>query len=158
MFQLLNRKSRAGLLLLLAATLELSACTAPEKPAQPLSVSGAWVRLNPPGSMMTAGYGQFENTGNETIVLTGFSSPQFGDVSLHYTEDVDGTSTMREAGPKTLAPGESLTLQPGGFHLMLMQRKVPTPEGFNVDILVDLDTGEARASESSTHKFTVSRR
>lgn len=128
----------------------LTACS---KPEQALTVTDGWVRLSPPNSMMTAGYGVFTNTGSQPLVLTGFSSAEFGDVTLHYTEDVNGTATMREARDYRLAPGENLTLEPGGYHLMFMQRREPTPEGTPVAVTFRFDSGEL-----SEHAFVVTRR
>ncbi len=137
------------ILLLALALPGLASCA---KPDQALSVSDAWVRLTPPGSPMTAGYGTLKNTGRQAITLSGFSSPQFGDVTLHVTEDVNGTATMREAKDHILAPGDSLSLAPGGYHLMFMQRIENTPEGTLVEVSFELG-----ASSISTHSFIVSK-
>ena len=137
---------------LLALTLIAAGLASCAKPAQQLEISDAWVRLTPPGSPMTAGYGTLENTGSLPITLTAFSSPQFGDVTLHYTEDVNGTATMREARNHTLNPGNTLRLEPGGYHLMLMQRSAETPEGSDVSVTFEFESGEAY-----THAFSVTR-
>ncbi len=142
--------NRTVLFTLLLATMGLASCA---KPDQALGVSDAWVRLTPPGSPMTAGYGTLTNEGRQAITLSAFSSPQFGDVTLHVTEDINGTATMREARNHTLNPGDSLTLAPGGYHLMLMQRLQETPEGSLVEVSFELESGE-----TSTHSFVVSKR
>ena len=144
------RRVLAWTVVLVAMLLVVSGCARPE---QELRVSDGWVRLSPPNSMMTAGYGTLSNTGEKMLVLKSFSSPQFGDVTLHYTEEVNGTATMREARSHSLAPGESLELSPGGYHLMLMQRKKPTPEGSDVEVTFEFDSGT-----NSAHLFTVTRR
>jgi copper(I)-binding protein len=69
---------------------------------------------------MTAGFGRLRNADSSPIELTGFSSPDFGAVSLHRTETVDGLSRMREVPTLRVGAGESVDLQPGGLHLMLM--------------------------------------
>jgi len=130
--------------------LGLNGCTKNERE---LTVADGWVRLSPPNSMMTAGYGTFTNTGSADVTLKAFSSPQFADVTLHYTEEVDGTATMREARDFSLAAGESLELAPGGYHLMLMQRNEATPQGSNVEITVELASGD-----TSTYSFPVTKR
>ncbi len=142
----------AALLVALLAALLAGGLASCARPEQQLSISNAWVRLTPQGSPMTAGYGTFSNTGSQAITLSRFSSPQFGDITLHYTEDVNGTATMREARNHTLAPGDSLTLAPGGYHLMLMQRLQETPEGTNVELTFELESGA-----TSKHTFTVAR-
>jgi len=89
-----------------------------------LSFDEAWIRPLPPGMKMTAGFGLLRNTGAETIELAAFASPEFGDVSLHRTELVDGISRMREVPSLNIAPGETVELAPGGYHLMLMMPTV----------------------------------
>lgn len=85
-----------------------------------LRFDGAWIRALPPGMQMTAAFGTLRNTGPETIELTGFSSPRFGQVSLHRTEVVDGMSRMRAVPSLAIGPGDKVELSPGGYHLMLM--------------------------------------
>jgi len=107
----------------------------------PLFFEEAWVRAMPPGMKMTAGFGRFHNAGAERIELTAFASPQFGDVSLHRTELVDGVSRMREVPSLVVAPGESVTLEPGGYHLMLMMPVEPLEGGAHVTVDASADDG-----------------
>ncbi len=74
----------------------------------------------PPGMKMTAGFGQLRNSGSEALEISSYSSPSFGDVSLHRTELVDGVSKMREVEELVIDPGGEVNLEPGGYHLMLM--------------------------------------
>ena len=85
-----------------------------------LAFEDAWVRPLPPGMKMTAAFGKIRNPGSEAIELVSFSSPYFGDVSLHRTELVDGVSKMREVPMLAIPAGEAVELAPGGYHLMLM--------------------------------------
>jgi len=78
------------------------------------------VRPIPPGMKMTAGFGKLNNPGDTTIVFNSFSSPSFADVSLHRTVREEGVSKMREVPELLVAPGDSIVLEPGGYHLMLM--------------------------------------
>lgn len=86
-----------------------------------LLFSDAWVRAMPPGSMMTAGFGRLVNDGDSDMLITGWSSEQFGNVSLHQTVDTDGVSRMQSVPELKLAAGAELGLEPGGYHLMLMK-------------------------------------
>ena len=69
-----------------------------------LVLADAWIRAMPPGMKMTAGFGQLRNPGSEAVKLTEFTSPQFGDVSLHRTELEDGVSRMREIPSLVIEP------------------------------------------------------
>ena len=75
----------------------------------------------PPGSMMTAGFGRLVNNSDTAMEISAYSSPQFGDVSLHQTVLEGGLSRMNEVPVLNLAAGSEIELAPGGYHLMLMQ-------------------------------------
>jgi copper(I)-binding protein len=107
-----------------------------------LAFEHAWVRAMPPGMKMTAGFGRLHNTGTETIELVSFASPAFGDVSLHRTEIVDGLSRMREVPSQAIPAGESLSLEPGGYHLMLMMPRAALSSGGTVPL--EITTGDGR--------------
>ena len=69
-----------------------------------------------------------------TSLPVAFSSPSFGDVSLHQTVLSDGVSKMLEVDSLTLAPGESVELAPGGYHLMLMMPVSPIEPGSAIQV------------------------
>jgi copper(I)-binding protein len=113
-----------------------------------LAFDQAWVRSLPPGMKMTAAFGLLRNTGTEAIEVTSFASPQFGDVSLHRTQIVDGVSRMREVPALEIAAGDSIALEPGGYHLMLMMPTEPLPAGQAVTV-------EMTASDGRSFDFDV---
>jgi len=113
-----------------------------------LVFDGAWVRAMPPGMKMTAGFGTLRNAGSEPIEIRVFSSAEFGKVSLHRTEIVDGMSRMREVPSVQLAPGASVDLEPGGYHLMLMMPNGPLEPGQAVSV-------EMTASDGRVFRFSV---
>ena len=108
---------------------------------QDLAFEAAWIRALPPGMKMTAGFGLLRNDGAEPIGLSSFSSPQFGDVSLHRTELVEGLSRMREVPSLKLAPGETIALEPGGYHLMLMMPVAPIAIGERITLDIVAEDG-----------------
>lgn len=132
-FRLLSAGLSAGLICWGAAGTAL---------AEPrLAFDAAWVRALPPGMHMTAGFGTISNPGSEAIELTAFSSPQFADVSLHRSETVDGLSRMREVPSLRVEAGASVELEPGGYHLMLMQPAAPLQAGQSVNLVMTAADG-----------------
>lgn len=119
----------------------LSCCGAALAGQQALVFENAWVRAMPPGMKMTAGFGVLRNRGSSPIELTGFSSPQFGRVSLHRSETVDGVSRMREVATLRVGPGESVELTPGGYHLMLMAPGPNRAQAGSVTVLMHAGDG-----------------
>ncbi len=117
---------------ILTALLLLSA--APLHAAGRLEVDGGWIRAAPPNAMMLAAYGTLRNAGDGPVIFSGAQSADFADVSLHETVEQNGIERMRALGRVVLAPGETMTLAPGGRHLMLMQPKRVLHVGDAVEI------------------------
>jgi len=108
---------------------------------QELSFEDAWIRAVPPGMGMTAGFGTLRNDGPADIVLTAFSSPEFADVSLHRTEEVDGVSRMRSVPSLPVPAGAGVELAPGGFHLMLMKPLRALEAGQSAEVRMTAEDG-----------------
>ncbi|MDB5969034.1 MAG: hypothetical protein JWQ90_1484 [Hydrocarboniphaga sp.] len=94
-----------------------------------LALVQPWIREAPPGAAVMAGYGKLVNNGSKPVTIASISSPDFGSVEIHQSSMADGRMRMRRADPLTLAPGQSVELTPGGYHLMLMQTKQPLLAG-----------------------------
>ena len=110
-----------SLLLLGAAFAALAAPPPPAQPAAPagtLSVTNAWVRAVP-GATVAAAYMTLHNGGTEPVRVIGVRSALAGHAMIHETHLENGVSTMRPHEPLTIAPGASVTLEPGGLHVML---------------------------------------
>lgn len=111
--------------------------------AEPACVSlrEGWVRL-PPGAMpMAAGYGQIRNDCRQAVVVVAAGSKAFGEVSLHETTLIDGVSRMRAVERLPIAAGATVSLKPGGLHLMLMQPEVALKEGAQLPLRLSLEDG-----------------
>lgn len=82
-----------------------------------------------------AGFLTLRNTGTEPDRLLAASSPAARTVELH-THMRDGeVMRMREAqGGIAIPPGGTVTLQPGGFHLMLIGLKEALAQGGEVPL------------------------
>lgn len=104
--------------LLIVASLT-SACSDKQSDPGVMQADG-WVRAMPQASGMSAAYGRFNYEGATTIEITSFRSDAYKDVSLHESVRENGVSRMRPAA-WSQAPGTTMVLEPGGYHLMLMQ-------------------------------------
>lgn len=103
----------------------LAACSPPGVNSS-LEFEEAWVRATPPGAMMTAGFGRLINHTDASLEITAYTSPDYGDVSLHQTVIENGVSRMREVPGLSIPPGGEIELAPGGYHLMLMMPIQPS--------------------------------
>lgn len=86
-----------------------------------IEVEKPWARASSGRSAAT--YFTVINKGASADRLLGASTPVAGEAALHESKMVNGVMEMRPLGPVTLAPGQSLTLKPGGDHLMLTHLK-----------------------------------
>jgi copper(I)-binding protein len=87
----------------------------------PIRIEGAWARATPPGGKVGGAFITLLNTGDVPDRLVSASSAIAERVELH-THIMNGNvMRMREVeGGIPLPPGETVKLQPGGFHIMLL--------------------------------------
>ncbi|MBN9063125.1 MAG: hypothetical protein BGP06_02065 [Rhizobiales bacterium 65-9] len=91
--------------------------------AGPLIVENVWARATPTGAKIGGGYLTVKNNGKEPDRLVGFSSPLADHGELHEMAMTDGVMKMREVRGIDIAPGETISLKPGGLHLMFVDIK-----------------------------------
>lgn len=132
-------------LFILALTLVSSASGASDT----LIISDAWVRATPPGKMMTAGYASLENISKDVITITGVSAEIAGHTSLHETRIERDRSTMRPVAQLSIKAGESVSLKPGGLHIMLMKLSESLTDGQSIDICLELENNDSLCSAFS---------
>jgi copper(I)-binding protein len=104
-------------------------------------VEGAWIRMPPAGLPMMAGYARISNPCKGPLAIVGAHSGAFAETSLHETRIENGMSRMRATPALRLAPGGSAVLEPGGFHLMMMNPVKPLRAGDHVAIEFTLEDG-----------------
>ncbi len=106
-----------------------------------LGVFDAWVRAAPPGAQMMAGYATLKNTGDTPISVLTVQSDAFRQSSIHETIIDRGVAKMRETPRIDLAPGATVTLKPGGAHLMLLDPRHAIGKGEKVQMVFLLADG-----------------
>jgi copper(I)-binding protein len=103
----------------LALVLSLAGCASGPGGTAP-TVSGAWVRPPQGMSLPAAGYLVIKG-GSQADALLSAASPVAGSVELHETAtDASGMTGMHPISRLEIPAGGTVTLQPGGYHLMLM--------------------------------------
>jgi copper(I)-binding protein len=105
--------------LLIPFLLLLTACGGEALP--PLVATDVEVTKPVPGMRMSAGYLTLNNNTAEDIAISHVVSLDFATVEIHESSVEDGVARMRRV-PELLVPARgSVTLRPGGKHLMLMR-------------------------------------
>jgi len=87
----------------------------------PLSVSNVIVTQPVPGMAMSVGYFELTNNSRQAIDITHIISPDFASVEMHETVIENEVARMTPLGTLILQPGETVSFEPGGKHLMLMR-------------------------------------
>ncbi|RJR16306.1 MAG: copper chaperone PCu(A)C [Nitrospiraceae bacterium] len=109
-----------------------------------VSVDNAWVRSAPPGADVMAAYMILKNESEETRVLTKVSSSMFNRIEIHRTEMHEGIMKMIPQDSLPVPAGSSVTLEPGGLHLMLIGPKSVPKEGDEVDLNLKFSNGHSQ--------------
>jgi copper(I)-binding protein len=121
--------------LLAIAAIYVAPASAQQVKAGDLVLDHAWARATPGGAKVGGGYLTIENKGATPDKLIGGSSPAAGKVEVHEMAMNNGVATMRPVkGGLSIPPAQSVTLAPGGYHIMLMELKAPLKKGDKVPV------------------------
>jgi periplasmic copper chaperone A len=129
-----------SLALLLTSILQLPPTQAQQADADMLAISQAWSRATPGGAKVASGYLTIKNNGPAADRLIGGSTDAAAKVEVHEMTTKDGVMTMREIDHGLpIAPGATVKLAPGGFHLMLVDVKKPLKQGDTVTVTLNFE-------------------
>lgn len=105
-----------------------------------LEISGAFTRATLPSQPVGGGYLVITNTGSDDDRLIGGTASFAGDVQVHEMAMANDVMTMRELSDGLVIPaGETVTLQPGGYHIMFMALNAALVEGEHVDVTLEFE-------------------
>ena len=105
--------------------------------AQALKVQNAWVRATVQGQKATGAFMQI--TAPTTTTLVGVSTPVAGLAEVHEMKMDGDVMRMRPLSQGLELPaGTTVRLQPGGYHLMLMDLKVPLQKDSTIPLTLSL--------------------
>jgi len=111
-------------------------------------MTDAWVKSAESG--MSAAFGEIENEGTEEVTVVSATTEASSMLELHETlENEAGEMVMRQIdGGFVIPAGASLSLAPGGNHIMLMDLTAPLKAGEEVTFTLTF-------SDDSTFAFTA---
>lgn len=100
----------------------------------------AWARATPPGGQTGAIYGLVANDSARAVEAVEVTTQLAAHTMIHQTVLEDGVMKMRHGQLKVPAGG-SLTLEPGGMHIMLMGLRAGLVEGCTLPLRVRWSDG-----------------
>jgi copper(I)-binding protein len=104
-----------------------------------ISVTDAWARATMPGQQVGGAYMQIQSDADARLLSV--SSPAVPRVEVHEMTMDGGVMRMREVKAIELPKGKTVTLQPGGYHLMLMDLKKPIAVGDVIPLTLVVESG-----------------
>ena len=99
-----------------------------------LVVDGSWARASIGGSKVSAVYLAITNRGGSPDRLVGAAAERADHTMIHRSVVEDGVMKMRHVGAIGIPPGESVRLEPGGLHMMLMGVSPPLEAGERISV------------------------
>ena len=95
-----------------------------------LKIGRPWARATPKGAPVGGGYLTITNTGSTPDRLVGGSVAFAKHVEIHEMKMDNGVMKMRMLpNGLTIEPGQTVTLKPGGYHIMFTGLKAPLVKG-----------------------------
>ena len=123
--------------------------------AQSVSVMDAYVREVPPNMPNSAAFMQLMNGSSEAVDLVSASSGAANVVELHEHAKVGGMMQMRQIPKITVPANGSVTLQPGGLHVMLIGLTRKLKEGETVTLTLNFSNGESVSLDAPVKKVAA---
>lgn len=121
----------------------LTGC-APATTHEGVVIEDAWVRsseYSDHAGGMTGIFGKFTNHGDQPVTITGGETDIAKMVQTH--EVVNGMMQQKKEGI-VIKPGETVTLQPGGLHIMIMDIAKPIVAGDKITFTVKFKGAESQ--------------
>lgn len=141
-FQALLPTRRNVFMLIAAAALSGLASPVALAHSSSLSFDNAWIRASAPGQKNGAAYVQITNSGSHDMQLAGASSDRTERIELHTIDRTSGVARMKEVETINIPSNKKVALEPGGYHLMMINIKEPFKEGETVPLTLQFKDAE----------------
>jgi copper(I)-binding protein len=123
-----------------AAALASPAAAAGDYDVGSIHISQPWSRATPKGASTGAGYMTLTNKGAAPERVSCVSDDASAQCQIHSMTMEGGVMKMRPVeGGLEIKPGESVTLKPGGNHMMFLSLKHPLEQGGTVKATLKFD-------------------
>ena len=123
--------------------------------ATEVTVENAWARTSPMSAEMGAAYFDITSPVDDALVKASADMSVAMMVQIHETTmNDDGTMGMQEVAEVALPAGETVSLKPGGYHVMLMNLKAPLETGSTVTLTLTLKSGATLTVDAEVREST----
>ncbi|MES9935806.1 MAG: copper chaperone PCu(A)C [Sedimenticola sp.] len=123
--------------------------------ADGVAVSDAYARAVPPGQPNSASFMTIVNNSGADHALVNAESPVSKVVELHTHTMDEGMMKMRRVDKIDLPAGQTVTLKPGGLHVMFIGLKEDLKPGQNVDLTLIFEDGSKTTLQAPVKKLQM---
>lgn len=116
--------------------------------ADTVKVNNAWVRVTAPGQQVAGAF--MDLTADADMTLVSAASPAAKVVQLHTMAMDNGMMVMRQIKEVVLAKGKTVSLKPGGMHVMLIDLNGQIKEGSKTPVTLTV-----RGADGKEQKLAV---
>jgi protein SCO1/2 len=95
--------------------------------------------LAAPAAEVAVAYFTLRNTGDDSLTLQSVASNRARETMLHQQRRAGNMVRMQPVGSLTIPPGKTLTLEPGGLHVMLSGIERPLAPGDSVTLTLSFE-------------------
>jgi copper(I)-binding protein len=138
------RSLQAMLLCLSAALPPAGAAPGRGAPAGGLVVRDAWVRESTASRTTSSGYFTIDNRTDTPLALVRVSLEGVRDAQMHAVVEQQGRAGMRPLAAIPIPARGSVSLAPGGAHVMLLEVARPLRAGTSVEMTLRFDNKQTR--------------
>jgi len=125
----------------LIGVVALSGCGSED--ANGVTVESAWARMSPMNAENGAVYMELTSAEDDALVSATVAMDVAMTAEVHETTmNADGTMGMQEVASIALPAASTVSLAPGGYHIMLMGLKQPLALGDTVTVTLSFESGD----------------
>jgi copper(I)-binding protein len=107
-----------------------------------VQVSEAWARATMPGQKVAGVYLQLRSDAPAAVI--GVKSDAAKAAEIHRMTHEGGVMKMRRVDARPLPAGETVALEPGGYHVMLLEVNRPLKAGEHVGLVLVIEQSGKR--------------
>lgn len=116
--------------------------TTTEAAAEEIVIEDVWARTSPMMATTGAAYMQITSPVDDRLLSASVDMSVAMMTQIHETTEADdgsGEMVMQEVEAIELPAGETVALEPGGYHIMLMELAAPLEVGSEIEITLELE-------------------
>lgn len=107
----------------------------------PVTAADVWVRAAPSVQMNTGAFMTLRNTSTSDVAIVSVKTSAAKVAELHEMHDDNGVMRMRKTERIVVPAKGTVTLKPGGLHVMLFQLTAPLEPGATVTLVLTASDG-----------------